>query len=99
MQTPEIRDNVVKELTAYFQINYTPESDPGMVWEAHKAVIRGILIKHGSCLKKAREAQITKLLEDIQALAMQHKTTLPSLGNDLARSCSSEATDIRFSSL
>lgn len=68
LQTPKIQDNVARELTTYFQLKDTPGSDPGMVCEAHKAVIRGILIKHGSRLKKVREAQITKLLEDIQAL-------------------------------
>lgn len=85
LQTPEIWDDMAKELTAYFQVNYTPGSDPAMVWEAHKAVIQGIVIKHGSRLKKAREVQLTKLLEDIQALELQHKKTpMPSWGNDLA---------------
>lgn len=34
-----------------------------------------VLLKHGSCVKKAREAQLTKLLADIQALESQHKRT------------------------
>lgn len=51
----------------------------------HKAVIRGILIKHGSRVIKAREAQLTKLLADIQVLELQHKrTAIPSLGTELA---------------
>lgn len=52
---------------------------------AHNAVIWGILIKHGSRLKKAWEVQITKLLGDIQALELQHKRTQEhSAGNNLA---------------
>lgn len=55
-----------------------------MVWEAHKTVIRGILIKHGSIQKKKREKQTRDLLEEIQVLEMQHKKThLPSAGRDL----------------
>ena len=73
LQNPEVRDDVSKEMIAYFQINDIPESDPGMIWEAHKAVIRGILIKHGAILKKKREKQTKELLDEIQTLETQHK--------------------------
>lgn len=39
---------ITRELTLYFQTNVTPDSDSGIVWEAHKAVIRGIFIKHSA---------------------------------------------------
>lgn len=85
LQIPEIREDVAKELEAYFRTNYTPGGDPGMIWEAHKAVMRGVLIKHGSRVKKAREAQIVKLAEKIQDLESQHKTVQTSLiGKELA---------------
>lgn len=84
LQNVEVRDDIAKEMTAYVQVNDTLGSDPCMVWEAHKAVIRGILIKHGSILKKKREKQTRELLEEIQALEMQHKETLSiSVGRDL----------------
>lgn len=69
----------------YFQINDTTGSNPGIVWEAHKAVIRGIFIKHGLGGKKAREEQIKKMLEEIQGQEVQHKRTPETtVGNELA---------------
>lgn len=76
LQNPEVLAGVSKELMAYFEINDIPGIDPGIVWEAHKAVIRGVLIKHEPRIKKAREAQLTKLLADIQALEIQYKGIL-----------------------
>lgn len=66
-------EDVIKELQYYFQYNITPEVDAGIIWEAHKTLIRGVLIKHGSRIKKAREAELTKILTDINALEIQHK--------------------------
>lgn len=54
-QVPEILTEITKELPLYFQTNRIPDSDPGIVWEAHKTVFRGIFIKHSSRLKKERE--------------------------------------------
>lgn len=34
----------------------------GDLWEAHEAVIRGILIKHGSRIKRECEQQLNLLL-------------------------------------
>lgn len=85
LQIPEVQEDVAKELEVYFRTNDIPGSDPGMIWEAHKVVMRGVLIKHGSRLKKAREAQIVKLAEEIQILESQHKKVqTPLLGKELA---------------
>lgn len=46
-----------------------------MVWEAHKAVIRGVLIRHGARLKKARTKQLDALLVRLQTLEASHKAT------------------------
>lgn len=73
LQTPEVLTDVSEELIAYFETNDILGSDPGIVWEAHKAVIRVVFIKHGSRGKKAWEEQSTKLIAEIQALEIQHK--------------------------
>lgn len=54
-------EDVIKELQYYFQYNTSSETNTGIIWEAHKTVIS----KHGSRIKKAREAQLTKLLTDM----------------------------------
>lgn len=40
---------------------------------AHKPVVRGIFIKHGSSLKRASERQIEDLLANIHRLEVAHK--------------------------
>lgn len=47
-----------------------------MVWEAQKSYIRGILIKIGSRLKRARTQQTAYLLEKIRSLEAKHKESL-----------------------
>lgn len=47
----EAMAEVVTELGHYFVTNSTADCSPATVWEAHKAVVRGILIKHGARLK------------------------------------------------
>lgn len=73
LQTPEILEDVKRELGQYFQINKHPDCDIGILREAHKAVIRGVLIKHGARLKRQRLEKLTSLLHDIQKAEAQHK--------------------------
>ncbi|KAM9311698.1 GLIPR1-like protein 2 [Gastrophryne carolinensis] len=43
------------------------------LWEAHKSVIRGIMINHASRLKKESIALLEKLSERVNALELSHK--------------------------
>lgn len=65
IQDPEGPRNIAEELTSYFMINTQGETSPMMTWEAHKAFIRGIFIRHGSRLKRQRAEKITSLLKKI----------------------------------
>lgn len=56
---PVILGDLIKELSLFFSTNSTPDSSPLMVWEAHKAYIRGILIKHGSRVKKTENVKLS----------------------------------------
>lgn len=73
LQIPEVVSEITKELPLYFQTNQTPDSNPGIVWEAHKTVIRGIFIKHGSRIKRDKERQLNLLLTKLQATESKHK--------------------------
>lgn len=75
LQNPEVLADVTKEIGHFFQTNDTMDSDMGVIWETHKAVIRGILIKHGSRIKSQRTAQLTSLLSKLQQLETKHKQT------------------------
>lgn len=54
LQNPDILTEVTKAINLYFQENDQPDCDPGILWEAHKVVIRGIFISHGACIKKKK---------------------------------------------
>lgn len=58
---------------AFFQTNSSLECAPGVIWETHKAVIRGELIKHGARIKKEREEKLSMMLLNIHRLEVRHK--------------------------
>lgn len=45
-----------------------------MQWEALKCVLRGVLIKHGSRLKKEASAKLKNLLAELHDLESAHKS-------------------------
>lgn len=97
MQDPEVLADVVKEIGHYFDSNSTPDCNTGVVWEAHKAVIMGVLIKHGSRLKQQRTAQLTSLLDKLQTLETNHKQILTrQLGIELDTVCTQVTDLLRF---
>lgn len=61
-------------LSEFFSINKGTASDHGVVWNAYKAYIRGLLIKLSSLHKKRRTQRIDELTTQIATLEQQHKT-------------------------
>lgn len=74
LQTTVVMTDVTNELKQYFQTNDTEDCDPGILLEAHKTVIRGMLIKHGARIKRERE-QLLQLLHKIHTVESKHKQT------------------------
>uniref|UniRef100_A0A803K3C6 Endonuclease/exonuclease/phosphatase domain-containing protein n=1 Tax=Xenopus tropicalis TaxID=8364 RepID=A0A803K3C6_XENTR len=64
---------VANSIKEYFDINNQTDTSLAIGWEAHKAVIRGILLKHASRLKKIREGKIQDLSNRLHKLAINHK--------------------------
>lgn len=64
------------KIKTYFEINRPGEVSKQAVWEAHKSVIRGELIAHGSRIKKEKQKEILDLLEKIHDLEIKHKRHL-----------------------
>uniref|UniRef100_A0A8C5Q0C8 Reverse transcriptase domain-containing protein n=1 Tax=Leptobrachium leishanense TaxID=445787 RepID=A0A8C5Q0C8_9ANUR len=62
-------------LTAYFTENETPDVSTATIWEAHKAVVRGICISRATALKRNRADTIQRLLSAIRDLELSHHTT------------------------
>uniref|UniRef100_A0A8C5LVW1 Reverse transcriptase domain-containing protein n=1 Tax=Leptobrachium leishanense TaxID=445787 RepID=A0A8C5LVW1_9ANUR len=69
----DVREEISQALVHYFNENGSTEVPVGTVWQAHKAVIRGILIKWGSRLKRQHTEQRLTLLKDIDRADVTHK--------------------------
>uniref|UniRef100_A0A8C5PEB2 Reverse transcriptase domain-containing protein n=1 Tax=Leptobrachium leishanense TaxID=445787 RepID=A0A8C5PEB2_9ANUR len=59
----------------YFAENVTPGMSRTVVWEAHKAVLRGVIIAKATALKKKRQTNISDLLTRLRPLELEHATT------------------------
>lgn len=73
LQTPEVLEEVTKGINLYFQTNDQSDCDPGILWEAHKPVIKGILIKHGARIRRERTKQLSQLLNKLATTEARHK--------------------------
>uniref|UniRef100_A0A803JPF9 exodeoxyribonuclease III n=1 Tax=Xenopus tropicalis TaxID=8364 RepID=A0A803JPF9_XENTR len=71
----DTRTEVTSSIKEYFDTNNKNDTSLAIRWDAHKAVIRGILLKHASRLKKIREGTIQDLSNRLHKLATTHKKT------------------------
>lgn len=76
LQIPEVRSEVGRTLTNYFLENVDPLMSPMIVWEAHKCVLRGELIRIGALKKRKRTKQIDLLISKVRSLELLHKRSL-----------------------
>uniref|UniRef100_A0A8C5WHK1 Reverse transcriptase domain-containing protein n=1 Tax=Leptobrachium leishanense TaxID=445787 RepID=A0A8C5WHK1_9ANUR len=58
-------------LTNYFEENSSSEGTRPVIWEAHKAMVRGDFMSRGTAIKKAREGQRLDLLAEIRTLELR----------------------------
>ncbi|CAH2284470.1 Hypothetical predicted protein [Pelobates cultripes] len=70
---PGTKDQIRQALEQYFGENDTPEASPISVWEAHKSVLRGTLIRIASQKRKAFMQEMVDLYRSISTLERQHK--------------------------
>ncbi|CAH2283693.1 Hypothetical predicted protein [Pelobates cultripes] len=76
LEDPLIQTEIRNTLDHFFLTNQTTDSAPTTIWEAHKCAIRGILIKHGTRLKKQRTQEIARLAAQLARLEKLHKQDL-----------------------
>lgn len=94
LQNQRVMEDVIREVSWVFETNDTQECAPGVIWEAHKAVIRGVLIKHGTRIKREREEKLTALLTAIHRLeTIQKQTRFSDVERDLLKACR-QVTDL-----
>lgn len=94
LQDQEVLEDVRREVTWFFQTNDILDCNPRVIWEAHKAVTWGVLIKHGARIKREREAKLTSILSEIHRLETIYKYTPSSeIERDLLVACR-QVTDL-----
>ncbi|CAH2222296.1 Hypothetical predicted protein, partial [Pelobates cultripes] len=76
LEDPLIQTDVRSTLEHFFLTNKTPDSTQPTIWEAQKCIVRGILIKHGTRLKKQGTQEIAYLVTQVAQLEAKHKHTL-----------------------
>lgn len=81
---PETKDMVMLKLKEFFTLNAPSVTDRFILWNAHKAYIRGILIQVSSRWKKERNKQMEDLFHSIKTLEDKVKrSSLPIHNRDL----------------
>uniref|UniRef100_A0A8C5PIJ7 Reverse transcriptase domain-containing protein n=1 Tax=Leptobrachium leishanense TaxID=445787 RepID=A0A8C5PIJ7_9ANUR len=68
----EVLESTRQVLTDYFRENLTEDISVTTVWEAHKTVVRGLLISKGTAAKKLRKTQLTELFNEVRRLEALH---------------------------
>ncbi|CAH2292278.1 Hypothetical predicted protein [Pelobates cultripes] len=73
LHNPAIRDSISRAITEYFSLNKQPVTSPGILWAAHKTVIRGTLISQAAHHKKKRLANLERNLKELRLLEIAFK--------------------------
>lgn len=66
LKSPTLVTEVKARLLEFFSINKDSVSSPAVLWCAHKAFIRGILLQLNSREKKKRQLALTNLLQELR---------------------------------
>lgn len=77
---------IEEHITEFFSINKPSVQDHFVLWNAHKAYIRGIFMKLGVRVKRQWQAWLSKLTNNIFKLETKNNTqSSPSLSNRLTQ--------------
>lgn len=69
----DICTGVTNTLKEYFKINTPADTPLAIRWDTHKAVIRGILIKHASRIKRSTEEKTKQHSQKLHDKTIAHK--------------------------
>ena len=67
--------HISSQIELFFRENLSGNTCDSLIWETHKAVIRGLLIQLGTREKKARNKSIEYLMNQIRQLENSHKSS------------------------
>ena len=73
LQEGPSKAHLLEELKGFFSNNADSVSDHMVLWNTHKAYMRGIFIQLGARVKRQRRQRIQEILSDIRTLEAQNK--------------------------
>uniref|UniRef100_A0A8C5MBT2 Endonuclease/exonuclease/phosphatase domain-containing protein n=1 Tax=Leptobrachium leishanense TaxID=445787 RepID=A0A8C5MBT2_9ANUR len=74
LSDPGALAEIEQTLKEYFALNNTPGITPETLWQAHKAVLRGVCLKWASRLNKVRQADRLSILSQIHLAAQANSS-------------------------
>ena len=72
LSDPVHQQEIASEIKDYFILNSNPDISPSTLWMAHKAVVRGHLIKRAAQCNRSKWEKIHSLTKDLQNLYKDH---------------------------
>lgn len=75
LQHKDYSSEIADQIKEFFDINSKSVADPAVVWRAHRAFMRGILMKISAVHKRKRTQRIDDITTKIQALDSLHKSS------------------------
>ncbi|CAH2285181.1 Hypothetical predicted protein, partial [Pelobates cultripes] len=93
---PQIAQHIRDDIKMYFDINCSGDVTADTIWQAHKAVVRGSLIKHGSYAKKLRKATYDTLLQKIMAITHANKQNPTQTQYDKLRTLQTQLNEVEL---
>ncbi|CAH2296988.1 Hypothetical predicted protein [Pelobates cultripes] len=73
LSDPEIIKQIGAEILQCFATNDSPGMKANTTWAAHKAVIRGALIRQSTRKKKQKSQTLERLLSELRTLEQAHQ--------------------------
>lgn len=73
ISTKDLREQVGSMVRGYFALHADSVSNSTMLWNAHKSVVGGALLKLGAQERKKCNATLNTLLDGIKSLEMHNK--------------------------
>lgn len=75
LQHKDYSSDIANHIKEFFVVNTDSVADPAVVWRAHNAFMRGILMKLSAVHKRKRTQRIDDITTKIQALDSLHKSS------------------------
>ena len=82
LKNPWVNEEIKKEIKKYLKSNDNEDKTTQKLWDATKAVLRGMFIAIQAFLKKEEKSQIHNLTDHLKVLGKNKKQTKPKVSRE-----------------